>query len=91
MSFITPKEYKQISESLGDAFAQIRDSINNSGSTGDAYESVQEALVIITDSVDNDSRVSNAIDPVGSIMNDLGQSWQASANNGFTQAQAKTA
>lgn len=88
MSFITPQEYRQISESLGDAFALIRDAINSDSATGDAYQDVQLALVEIADSVDNDVRVSNEIDPVGSIMNDLGQIWQRAANNDFSQSNA---
>jgi hypothetical protein len=88
MSFITPKEYKEISESLGEAFAQIRDSINDSINSSDAYAKVQETLAIVADSVDNDSRVSSSIDPVGSIMSDLGQIWQRTANNDFVESRA---
>lgn len=87
MSFVTPQEYKQISNDLGDAFATIRDAINNSGS-GDAYADVQTALVIVADSVDNDVRISQTIDPKGAIMNDLGTTWQNDANNKFTRTQA---
>lgn len=90
MSFITPQEYKQISDSLGDAFALIRDAINNSSLTGDAYEEVQNAAIIVADSADNDVRVSESIDPVLSIMNDLGPTWQRSANNDFNQANANS-
>jgi hypothetical protein len=90
MSFVTPQEYKQISEKLGDAFALIRDAINNNSATGDAYEKVQDAAIIIANSVDNDVRVSSDIDPVLSIMNDLGTTWQRSANNDFNHTSASS-
>lgn len=88
MSFVTPKEYKAISEDLGDAFVLIRDAVNNAGSTGDAFEKVQSAALEIANATDNDIRVSQVIDPVLSIMNDLGTTWETGTNRNFSQSNA---
>lgn len=90
MSFITPTEYQEISEKLGDAFSKIRNAINDPDGTADAKNDIEDALVFITDSTDNDSRVSETIDPIGSIMGDLGSTWSSTVANNFSTTRASS-
>lgn len=89
MSFILPATYKQIADNLGQAYALIRDAINDGTVGSNSYNLLQTSLDLVVDEDDSEVLVAIATDPAGSISNDLGSTWFRTANTDFSESQAK--
>lgn len=89
MSFILPATYKQIADNLGQAYALVRDAINDETAGTNSYNLMQTSLDLVVDEDDSEVLVSQAQDPAGSIANDLGTTWFRAANSDFSADTAK--
>jgi hypothetical protein len=76
MSFISPRNYRQIANRLGAAYAALRDELYSSTASDDTInnktESIAKKILSISEANDDGLTHDNSVDPVGSIANDLG-------------------
>lgn len=90
MSFVLPSTYKSVADSLGAAYAAVRDAIHDPDTGETVYDNVQDSYGLIVDDPDNAVLISSSTDPIGSIANDLGSKWFTVVNNNFSEARAKS-
>ncbi len=94
MSYITPKLYSQIAETLATSYVNVRNTLYANGGASGAYA---DALDIVSDVVqatdDNSDETASIVhsltrDPMGSISSDLGATMKAFGIK-FTYAESK--